>query len=191
MKITRRQMLILLPAAAVAWDAVLAGTPEASPNYNLTEHWWGMLVDISKCIGCGNCVRACAAENDVPEGYFRTWVERYHVSDDDLADPVVDSPDGGKNGFPPILEPGGKTFFVPKMCNHCADSPCTQVCPVGATFMHPGWRRARGQELLHRLPVLHPGLPLRLPLPESQDSNGGEVHALLSPHHQGPHHRLL
>jgi len=137
MKITRRQMLILLPAAAVAWDAVLAGTPEASPNYNLTEHWWGMLVDISKCIGCGNCVRACAAENDVPEGYFRTWVERYHVSDDDLANPVVDSPDGGKNGFPPILEPGGKTFFVPKMCNHCADSPCTQVCPVGATFITP------------------------------------------------------
>ncbi len=60
MKITRRQLLILLPAAAVAWESVLAGTPEAAPNYKLTEHWWGMLVDISKCIGCGNCVRACA-----------------------------------------------------------------------------------------------------------------------------------
>ena len=101
MNISRRKMLILLPAAAVAWEAVLAGTPEASPNYKMTEHWWGMLVDISKCIGCGNCVRACATENDVPEGYFRTWVERYHVSDYDMADPVVDSPDGGKHGFPP------------------------------------------------------------------------------------------
>jgi Fe-S-cluster-containing dehydrogenase component len=30
-----------------------------------------------------------------------------------------------------------KTFFVPKMCNHCAKSPCTQVCPVGATFESP------------------------------------------------------
>jgi Fe-S-cluster-containing dehydrogenase component len=32
---------------------------------------------------------------------------------------------------------GGKDFFIPKMCNHCADSPCTQVCPVGATFITP------------------------------------------------------
>lgn len=137
MNFTRRRMLMLLPAAAVAWESVLAGTPEASPNYSTTEHWWGMLIDISKCIGCGNCVRACATENDVPEGYFRTWVERYHVSDDDLSNPIVDSPNGGKDGFPLRIEPGGKDFFVPKMCNHCADSPCTQVCPVGATFITP------------------------------------------------------
>ena len=82
MKISRRQMLILMPAAAIAWKAVLAGTPEQSPNYKMSDHWWGMLIDIPKCIGCGNCVRACATENDVPDGYFRTWVERYHVSDE-------------------------------------------------------------------------------------------------------------
>ena len=101
MNMTRRQLLILLPAAAVAWKSILAGTPEASPNYNMTEHWWGMLVDITKCIGCGSCVRACQMENEVPDGYFRTWVERYHVSDCDIENPKVDSPDGGKNGFPP------------------------------------------------------------------------------------------
>ena len=35
MNISRRQILILLPAAAVAWKSVLAGTPEASPNYRI------------------------------------------------------------------------------------------------------------------------------------------------------------
>jgi len=132
--ITRRKLLMLLPAAAMAWEYVAAGTPEISPNYSRPEHWWGMLVDIDKCIGCGNCVRACAAENSVPDGYFRTWVERYHVAGWQQETPQVDSPNGGKNGFPPSKAVGGKNFFVPKMCNHCEDSPCTQVCPVGATF---------------------------------------------------------
>ncbi len=137
MSITRRQLLVLLPAAAIAWEYVLAGTPESAPNYNMSEHWWGMLIDITKCIGCGSCVRACQLENHVPDGYFRTWVERYHATDWQTEYPQVDSPDGGKNGFPASKESGGKNFFVPKMCNHCSESPCTQVCPVGATFDTP------------------------------------------------------
>ncbi len=135
--ITRRKLLMLLPAAAVAWEYVMAGASESAPAYDREQHWWGMLLNIDKCIGCGSCVRACANENDVPEGYFRTWMERYHVSGWQQEVPQVDSPNGGKNGFPPGEAQGGKNFFVPKMCNHCVDSPCTQVCPVGATFHTP------------------------------------------------------
>ena len=50
---------------------MLAGQAEAAAGYEETDHWWGMIIDVDKCIGCGNCVRACKEENDVPrEPYF-------------------------------------------------------------------------------------------------------------------------
>ena len=129
------RLLVLTATAARALDK--QGTaPEPGDTYHMADHWWGMIIDVDKCIGCGNCVRACSKENDVPAGYFRTWVERYQVTED-RDHPIVESPDGAINGFPPNTRADVKAFFVPKLCNHCADSPCTQVCPVGATFISP------------------------------------------------------
>jgi Fe-S-cluster-containing dehydrogenase component len=101
--------------------------------------WWGIGIDVKKCIGCGMCAQACKTENHVPDKpfYFRTWVEQYTILNDGSL--KVISPNGGIDGFK-TNEPAEnifKTFFVPKMCNHCAKSPCTQVCPVGATYMTP------------------------------------------------------
>jgi tetrathionate reductase subunit B len=102
-------------------------------------HTYGMGVDVNKCIGCGRCVFACKTENDVPmqPGAFNTWVERYVIRTD--GEVLVDSPDGGLAGFPPTTSEveTRRTFFVPKLCNHCAKPPCVQVCPVGATFISP------------------------------------------------------
>ena len=148
MKTSRREMLVttgkvllLTTAAAEAVEQVLAGTPEAAAGYRLADHWWAMAIDIERCIGCGNCVRGCKAENDVPlePYYFRTWVERYHVPAGGSEHPEVDSPNGGYDGFPERDQPDDrfKDFYVPKLCNHCAHSPCVQVCPVGATFESP------------------------------------------------------
>ena len=143
MGITRRELLaqsgkyiLLTSAAASAFEYVLAGKVEAAPVYNTARHWWAMTIDVDKCIGCGNCVRGCSAENDVASGNFRTWIERYEVEGWDSEVPQVDSPNGGMDGFPDKPSTG-KSFFVPKLCNHCSDSPCVQVCPVGATFVSP------------------------------------------------------
>src|SRR4051812_21922795 len=66
----------VLLAGAGAWSA------ESAAKYDWERHRWAFLVDTTRCIGCGSCVRACKAENDVPDGFFRTWVERYVVGQD-------------------------------------------------------------------------------------------------------------
>lgn len=134
---TATRILVLTPAAAAFLEQPTSADAPTS-NYDLAKHWWAMSIDIEKCIGCGNCVRGCANENGVPKGYFRTWVERYQVpAYPEEERPEVDSPDGAFNGFSEKKKENAKSFFVPKLCNHCAHSPCVQVCPVGATFETP------------------------------------------------------
>ncbi|HXS96186.1 MAG TPA: 4Fe-4S dicluster domain-containing protein [Candidatus Limnocylindrales bacterium] len=127
--------LLVLASAGATLEQIVGAEP-APDAYKMADHWWGMIIDIEECIGCGNCVRACSKENQVADGYFRTWVERY-VIEEEGKQPQVESPKGAIEGFPPLLREDVKSFFVPKLCNHCADSPCVQVCPVGATFRSP------------------------------------------------------
>ncbi len=127
---------ILATSALEPFSAIIfaAGKPEDS-----SKPWYGIGIDIEKCIGCGMCAKSCKLENDVPQEpfYFRSWVEQYTIKNDGTI--KVESPNGGIDGFKQTVpeEDIFKTFFVPKMCNHCAKSPCTQVCPVGATFESP------------------------------------------------------
>jgi len=142
--------LLALPAVSktkAALQRYFVST-NAPKDYDPTQHKWLMALDIDQCIGCGLCVEACKTENNVLRGssYFRTWIERYIIlkpgpgSGKTRGEVMVDSPNGGINGFKQPLVPRQeilKSFFVPKLCNLCEDSPCAQVCPVGATFDAP------------------------------------------------------
>jgi len=119
-------------AAASAAEPAAALTP-----YDPAKHRYSFVMDVRKCIGCGECVRACEAENNVPPHFFRTWIERYEVTR--TGEVTIDSPNGGRDGFTETVTGGDvtKAFFVPKLCNHCTHTPCVQLCPVGASFRSP------------------------------------------------------
>ncbi len=143
--------------AMVCGESILAAVGEQEPDDSGAGGWrrrlrqqhqqrggavdkdYAFVVDIDKCIGCGNCIEACALENGVPVGFNRTWVERYVITEEGVH---VDSITRDKTAFDGLDEEltskALRAAFVPKLCNHCEEAPCVQVCPVGATFNGPG-----------------------------------------------------
>ncbi len=89
---------------------------------------WGLLIDVNKCAdGCGSCVTACNEENGIGStGRPETdpqWIRKVN-----LRDPK-----------------SGATKLLPMMCQHCAEPPCVDVCPTGASF-----KRANGIVLVDK-----------------------------------------
>lgn len=73
---------------------------------------YGFVIDNRKCIGCHACTVACKSEHEVPIGVNRTWVKYIE-----------------KGEFPDT-----RRLFSVMRCNHCADAPCVEICPVTALF---------------------------------------------------------
>lgn len=86
---------------------------------------WGMVVDLDKCTGCGGCVTACAAENNVPSvgpqaaaaGRDMAWIRIER-----------------RWSEPSVAGETPRLTHVPVFCQHCEAAPCEPVCPVYATY---------------------------------------------------------
>lgn len=96
---------------AQAQDAKAVASNGANPGVR-----WGMLIDSNKCSsGCTDCVTACNTENGLSGGTKATdsqWIRKIEIKEIRT----------------------GKTQSLPMMCQHCAQPPCVDVCPTGASF---------------------------------------------------------
>ncbi|HOM05223.1 MAG TPA: 4Fe-4S dicluster domain-containing protein [Candidatus Kapabacteria bacterium] len=92
-----------------------------NPPHNYPEAKWAMAIDLSRCVGCSNCVAACNVENNIPivgkeecgNGREMHWmrIDRYYSGTSE--EPIVS--------------------YLPVLCQHCDMAPCENVCPVVAT----------------------------------------------------------
>lgn len=134
--------------------------PVTSPDADLWDefdrsigHHFNLSIDLNACTGCGACVIACHAENNVPvvgkmemrRSRDMHWlrIDRYYSSEETFEqdNEKKDGMDGlwgdqgSLGGFREMEDPSAnpQVAFQPVMCQHCNHAPCETVCPVAAT----------------------------------------------------------
>ena len=73
---------------------------------------YGMAIDLERCTGCRACMEACKVENNTPQSSYWMYLFRLETGE----------------------YPNTKVNFLPRPCQHCENSPCVKVCPVGARY---------------------------------------------------------
>ena len=109
-----------------------------------TGHFWNLSIDLTSCIGCGECVISCQAENNIPvvgkeemrKSRDMHWmrIDRYFSSDmtKELSkEEKISAITMYSEMEVPSENP--EVVFQPVMCMHCNHAPCENVCPVAAT----------------------------------------------------------
>ena len=131
--------------------------PVTSPDADLWDsfdrsigHHFNLSIDLNACTGCGACVIACHAENNVPvvgKSEMRRsrdmhWlrIDRYYSSEESFEGDLdkkenISGLGSSLSEFGEMENPSAnpQVAFQPVMCQHCNHAPCETVCPVAAT----------------------------------------------------------
>jgi len=111
---SRRDFLKVAATAAAGYAGlrIIRGAEAVTEDGGSGAHGWAMVIDQSKCTGCGYCTLACQAHNDMP-------------------------PEIAWNKVIETGEIGGKKVFLSRPCMQCSHAPCVEVCPVQAATYRP------------------------------------------------------
>ncbi|PQJ77051.1 TAT-variant-translocated molybdopterin oxidoreductase [Polaribacter glomeratus] len=108
-------------------------------------HHFNLSIDLTSCTGCGACVVACHAENNVPVvgknevrvGRDMHWlrIDRYYSSQVETREDAKELGLGIADTYKALETEAEnpEVTFQPMMCQHCNHAPCETVCPVAAT----------------------------------------------------------
>ncbi len=118
-----RRSFITAASAAFAGIAIAPGillqTVQArSDDEAVTDSQrWGLLIDTTLCEpGCNKCIDACNNEHGLRELHGpetdAQWIRKVSLKH----------------------RKTGHELNMPVMCQHCAEPPCVDVCPTGASF---------------------------------------------------------
>jgi formate dehydrogenase iron-sulfur subunit len=124
-QLSRRTFLkrVAIGATAVATAQVLGNPMQfAQAEEASAEPGWGMLIDLTRCVGCNSCALACKAVNKLPNADVEPQAlssEAYTFVDERL----VTTADGQT-----------QTRHVKRQCMHCLDAACVAACPAGAMY---------------------------------------------------------
>jgi MoCo/4Fe-4S cofactor protein with predicted Tat translocation signal len=140
-----------VPMVSLNHEEVEATTVDLWTSFDRSVgHHFNLSIDLNACTGCGACVIACHAENNVPvvgKSEIRRsrdmhWlrIDRYYSSEstfegDNERKESISGLSSSLSTFNEMEKAGDnpQVSFQPVMCQHCNHAPCETVCPVAAT----------------------------------------------------------
>ena len=93
---------------------------------------WVMTLDLSACLGCGQCAQGCFEENNQGHDPDIKWITMLRSHDlkvwllhhtETYTRPVTDEDD--------------HKFYLPVGCQQCDHPACVRACPINATWKEP------------------------------------------------------